>query len=102
MNDPYDVGQCRRCGRWHRRRHAHAEEFGPGDREEWCVTGGCFETWKTGVVVVLHARHDGDDPDCRCAMCRDRDGLVPDSATLAWAADHGMTGALDELEHRQV
>jgi len=98
VDDPYDVGQCRRCGRWHRRRHAYVEEFGPGDREEWCLTGGCFETWKTGVVVMLHANHHADNEDCRCAGCRASAGLVPDSALLEWAADHGVTGRL-EIEH---
>jgi hypothetical protein len=104
MNDPFDVGQCRRCGRWHRRRHAYVDEFGPGDLEEWCVTGGCFETWKTGVVVMLHARHDRDLADCCCAECRAASGATPDSTALEWAADHGMSGVLDEdeLDHRKV
>lgn len=102
MNDLLDVGHCTRCGRWQRRRHAYVEEFGPDDREEWCVTGGCFETWKTGVTVMLHARHDGDEPDCRCAACRELSALTPCSATLEYAADHGVAGPVEESEGRQV
>jgi hypothetical protein len=102
MDDLYDVGLCRRCGRWHRRRHAYSEDFGPGDREEWCVTGGCFETWKTGVEVMLHARHDSANGDCLCANCRDARGLTPESTVLEEAADVGLMGPLEELEHRKA
>lgn len=102
MDDSLDVGQCGRCGRWHRRRHAYVEEFGPGDREEWCVTGGCFETWLTGVEVMLRARHDDGDVDCRCATCREAKSMTPESSVLEWAADHGVAGPIDQLDHRNV
>jgi hypothetical protein len=95
MDDPNDIGQCARCRRWQRRRHAYAEVFGPGDREEWCVTGGCFATWRDGVDVVLRARHDGDDTACTCAACRARANAEPGSDAIEWAADHGAIGAID-------
>lgn len=97
MDDPNDVGQCARCRRWQRRRHAYVEVFGPGDQEEWCVTGGCFATWADGVAVVLRARHDGDDASCTCATCRARANTEPGSDVIEWAADHGAIGALDEV-----
>ena len=104
MDDPHDVGQCARCGRWQRRRHAYVEVFGPGDREEWCVTGGCFATWADGVDVALRARHDDGATPCLCASCRAP--AVGDAATdadvIAWAADHGVVGPLDGLDVRSA
>lgn len=97
MDDPDDVARCTRCGRWQRRKYAHAEDFGPGDREEWCVTGGCFATWADGVAVALRARHDPDDVGCVCASCREASGVTPDVAVLLWAADRGYSGDLGDV-----
>ncbi len=97
MDDPYDVGRCARCNRWQRRRHAYVEVFGPGDKEEWCVTGGCFATWMDGIELVLRARHDPRDAGCTCATCRDRAHAHPATAVVEWAADHGVIGALDDV-----
>jgi hypothetical protein len=96
VNHPDDIGRCTRCGRWQRRRHAYAEDFGPDDREEWCVTGGCFATWRDGVTRMASAQHDGADT-CLCATCREaRDGTSAQTI-VEWAADHGHAGELSEL-----
>jgi hypothetical protein len=58
------------------------EEFGPGDREEWCVTGGCDATWSNGIVLVAAGRGGGSEPDRRLAE---------------WAADRGYAGTIEEL-----
>jgi hypothetical protein len=97
VDNPDDVARCSRCQRWQRRRFAHAEDFGPGDREEWCVTGGCTATWADGLVVVLRALHDGNDDACCCAACREADGLEPHAGTVLSAADRGFIGDLSEL-----
>jgi anti-sigma B factor antagonist len=90
--DRDDIGRCERCGRWQRRRYAYVEEFGPGDREEWCATGNCNATWTDGVVLVMAGRHHADDPSCSCARCRDDSGAMPPSAAVRAAANHGFVG----------
>jgi hypothetical protein len=97
VDDPDDVARCTSCGRWQRRRFAHAEDFGPDDREEWCVTGGCTATWAAGLAIELRARHDGDDGTCRCATCREAAGLEPHADIVLAAADRGFIGDLAGL-----
>lgn len=63
-----DIGHCTRCGRWQRRRHAYAEDFGPDDRVHWCATGNCSATWDDEVHLEVAAEHSAS-PDCRCAVC---------------------------------
>jgi hypothetical protein len=89
VDDPDDVARCTRCQRWQRRRFAHAEE--------WCVTGGCTATWADGLVVVLRARHDGQDGACCCGTCREADGVEPPAEMVLSAADRGFVGDLAEL-----
>lgn len=91
MEDPRDIGLCSRCGRWQRRRHAYTEEFGNGDREEWCVTGNCNATWRDGVALVLAAQHDPVAERCCCAACRLGDGAEPPNAVVETAADRGLS-----------
>jgi hypothetical protein len=87
MAHPDDIGHCARCGRWQRRRYAYVEEFGPDDREEWCVTGNCLATWSNGVELALSGVHtDGDG--CMCASCLP---ATTDVASMERAARQGLS-----------
>ena len=82
-----DIGRCGRCGRWQRRRFAHAEQFGPDDWEEWCVNAACFTTWRDGIELRLAAVHNPNAIGCRCASCLQG----TDTASMIRAAEAGTT-----------
>lgn len=95
LSDGSDIGWCTRCGRWQRRRHAYVEEFGPDDREAWCITGGCDATWNAGVVLVRSARPAQEGSNGATSVTWPHQETV--RGLVEWAADHGFIGTADEL-----